>query len=289
MTAVTIAQDIRGFYTTRFEQRQAKAGEPAWLVARRAAGFRRFLAEGFPTTRDEEFLFTNVAPIAERAFGDAAPFPVTGGATPGVAALKASAVVPGLDAHELVFVNGRFAPTISTIGDLPPGVRLTNLATLLADDPQLLEPHWGRAIKFDMQGFTALNTALAADGGVLLVPADVVVERPVHFLYLSQAPEAFAAHLRTIVVVGRHAQVHVVESYAGAAGQEYFTNALTEVIGGDGSRIEHCRVQRESLAAYHVSIYRGPRSSRPRTSRSAAPSSATTSTRCSMRRASPAR
>ena len=59
--------------------------------------------------------------------------------------------------------------------------------------------------------------------------------------------------MRNLILVGRHAQVRIVESYTGDAGQEYFTNAITELSGGDGSRIEYCRVQRESTSAHHIS------------------------------------
>ena len=53
--------------------------------------------------------------------------------------------------------------------------------------------------------------------------------------------------------IGHHAQVRIVESYIGDAGQEYFTNAITEVLGAEESKVEYCRVQRESMAAYHIS------------------------------------
>jgi len=245
----TTSSDAREAYAARVEAARGRSTEPAWLTSRRAAAAARLVTEGFPTTRDEEFRFTNVAPIASKVF-PAADVP------PGRAsleALRAQATVPGLDAHELVFVNGRFAPELSSADRLPAGVRLTNLASTLGADPALVEPLFGRAIKFDMQGFTALNTALASDGAVLVVDADVVVDQPIHFVFLSSAPAPFGAHVRNLLKIGRHAQVRIVESYLGEAGQEYFTNAITEVEGGDGSQVEYCRVQRESMSAYHVS------------------------------------
>ena len=190
-----------------------------------------------------------MAPIAAKAY-PAADVPP---ARASLDALRAEATVPGLDAHEIVFVNGRFAPELSAIDGLPAGVRLANLASSIGADAALVEALWGKAIKFQMQGFTALNTALATDGAVLVVDPEVVVERPIHFVFLSSAPAAFGAHVRNLVRVGHHAQVRIVESYLGETGQEYFTNAITEVIGSDESKVEYCRVQRESTAAHHVS------------------------------------
>jgi Fe-S cluster assembly protein SufD len=245
----TTPSDAREAYAARVEAARGRSTEPAWLTSRRAAAAARLVAEGFPTTRDEEFRFTNIAPIASKAY-PAADVP------PGRAsldALRSQATVPGLDAHELVFVNGRHSPELSNAGGLPAGVRLTNLASTLGADPALAEPLFGRVVKFEMQGFTALNTALAADGAILVVDDDVVVERPIHLVFLSSAPAPFGAHVRNLVKIGRHAQVRIVESYLGETGQEYFTNTITEVDGGDGSQVEYCRVQRESTSAHHVS------------------------------------
>ena len=248
MTAPSSAPDTLGFYSAWFDDRATAARVPGWLATQRAAAMQRLLADGFPTTRDEEFRFTNVAPIVDRGFA-----PAPAGLPADAAALKAQFVVPGLDAHEVVFVNGRFAPELSSIGALPKGVRLASLSEVLASESALLEPWFGRAIKFETQGFTPLNTALAEDGAVLIVPPDVVLDRPIHCLYLSDAAEPFSAHIRTLFVIGRHSQVRLIESYGGRDGQQSFTNAVTEVLGGEGSQVEYCRVQRESLQAYHVS------------------------------------
>ena len=168
-------------------------------------------------------------------------------------ALRAEATVPGLDAHEIVFVNGRFAPELSSIDGIPAGVRSPASRPRSAPTRRSSSRCRDRTIRFPMKGFTPLNTALAGDGAILVVDPEVVVERPIHLLFLSSAPVPFGASVRNLIRVGHHAQVRIVECYTGEAGQEYFTNAITELIGADESRIEHCRVQRESTSAHHVS------------------------------------
>jgi len=245
----TTSNDAREAYYGRVDAARGRSAEPAWLMSRRAAAARQLLAEGFPTTRDEDFRFTNVSPVTAKAY-PAADVPP---ARASLDALLEEATVPGLDAHEIVFVNGRYAPELSSIDGIPPGVRLTSLASSIGADPALVESLWDRLIKFPMKGFTPLNTALAGDGAILVVDPEVVVERPIHLLFLSSAPVPFGASVRNLIRVGHHAQVRIVESYTGEAGQEYFTNALTELSGADESRIEYCRVQRESTSAHHVS------------------------------------
>jgi Fe-S cluster assembly protein SufD len=249
ITATQTPTDAREAYASRVDAARGRAIEPAWLTSNRAAAARQLLAEGFPTTRDEDFRFTNVGPLVARAY-PAADVPP---ARASLDALRAEATVPGLNAHELVFVNGRFAPELSSIEGLPTGLRLANLASTIGAEPALVESLFGRAIKFEMKGFTALNTALCADGAVLVVDPEIVVERPIHLVFLASAPTPFGAHVRNLVRVGHHAQVRIIESYIGDAGQEYFTDAITEVLGADESKVEYCRVQRESMAAHHIS------------------------------------
>ena len=179
----TTPVDVREAYAGRVDAARGRSIEPAWLTSRRAAAARQLLAEGFPTTRDEEFRYTSVAPLASKVY-PAADVPP---ARASLDARRAEATVPGLDAHEIVFVNGRFASELSAIDGLPAGVRLTSLASTIGADGALVESLFGVAIKFQMKGFTALNTALAADGAILVVDPETVVERPIHFVSVQRA------------------------------------------------------------------------------------------------------
>jgi Fe-S cluster assembly protein SufD len=221
---------------------------PAWLRALRERGITRFAEHGFPTTHLEEWRFTSVAPLVETPFA-------TGGAPahePGRAEV-ASHLLPGAGRHRLVFVNGRFAPRLSATAGLPAGVTATSLATVLATEPERVREDLGRSDADARNPFAALNTAFLADGAYVRVAAGTVVEEPLELLFLATAEAApVVAHPRTLIVVERLAGVAVVESYAGPEGAVYWTNAVTEVVAGEGARAEVYRVQRESRAAYHV-------------------------------------
>lgn len=219
---------------------------PAWLRDLRERGIARFGELGFPTTKQEDWRFTNVAPIAQ------AQFRLAG--SPAVR-LPPSAVAPFLlgdaDQHCLVFVNGRFNAELSRGGAWPAGVQVGALASALEADPGLIERHLGRQAAHG--AFAALNTAFLADGAYVHVPAGVQVEAPVQLLFLA-APggEPLVTHPRTLVVVERGARVAVVETYAAGAEGVYWTNAVTELVVADGARVDWHRVQREGERAYHT-------------------------------------
>jgi Fe-S cluster assembly protein SufD len=217
--------------------------EPAWRRDAREAAVELFRHEGLPTTRDEEWLYTPVSAIADAGYGLAAHEQVP----PADVAPFLFADFPG---PQLVFVNGKFWPALSDLRPLPPGARVVSLAELQETDADFLQQHLGRGIQFRQRGFTALNEAWNTDGAVLVVEADVEIQTPVHVLYYSSGTGA--AHPRTLLVVGRHAKVSVVESFAGAADTPYFVNAVTEVLVDEGGHVDHYKVQRESAKAHHI-------------------------------------
>ena len=136
---------------------------------------------------------------------------------------------------------------------MPEGVKAGSLASALDSDGGLLEEHLARYASYRRNAFTALNTAFVEDGAFVYLPKDAVVKEPIHLLFLSTASKDPAVcHPRNLIVAGSSAQATVIESYAGLEGGVYFTNAVTEIVTGEQSRIDHTRLQRESERAFHV-------------------------------------
>ncbi len=223
-----------------------KAAPWLGMIRKEAAGI---LADtGFPTTRDEEWRHTNVAPIVGASFRPAVP------GTNGITAGKlGNFIFSDIDCCNLVFVNGFYSPDLSTPGALPKGVRACSLAAALQSESKKLEPHLARHASCKRNAFVALNTAFMRDGGFIYVPSETVMKQIIHLLFVSTAEaEATASYPRNLVVVGSGSQVSVVESYIGPQGGAYFTNAVTEVVAGDGSVVGHYKLQRESDEAFHI-------------------------------------
>ena len=233
---------LRGF------ERISAADAPDWARSLRLSAITRFETLGFPTTKNEDWHFTSVAPIAEREFDLLAP-PKHG--------VKAAQLVPytfgGRDWHTLVFVNGRFDAALSTSGALPDGVTLVPLKQAYEAMPMLVEQYLGKVAAFEGQTFTALNTAFLDDGAVVHVAREVEVARPIHLLFVNDPSGGTGtAQPRNLVVLDRFAKATVVESYVGLGDGAYFTNVVTEAVVGDGATLTHLKLQRESDKAYHV-------------------------------------
>jgi Fe-S cluster assembly protein SufD len=236
-------------YRAAFERRQRALAEsePAWLRSLRAEAGERFFAAGFPTTRQEAWRHTSVAPIARAAFSEPAASP--GGLAATLDRLGFGGAFKG---REAVFVNGRYAPELSSFSVA--GARLATLAEAAADGAALSESLAKLASDADSP-FTSLNTAFFEDALVLRVASGSRIREPLHLLHVSTRGAAelpTLSHPRTLIFCGRDSEAHVVESYGGPKGELYFANAVTEIRLEDGAILDHVKLQRESPQAFHV-------------------------------------
>jgi Fe-S cluster assembly protein SufD len=220
---------------------------PHAVNTRRRAAIEQFAALGFPTTKNEDWHFTSVAPIAEQEFTFVAA------RTGDVELSDLEAFSFGEDWHTIVFVNGRFDPQLSSLSRLDSGMRLLSLSDAWTIAPELTQQIGSIVTDADKHAFTALNTAFMPDGAVLHVPRDVVVRQPVHLLFVTDSNAAKTVMFpRNLIVLERNARATVLESYVALGDAMYFTNAVTEVSVGDGATLEHSRIQREGRRAFHV-------------------------------------
>ncbi|MBI3328649.1 MAG: SufD family Fe-S cluster assembly protein, partial [Nitrospinae bacterium] len=249
MLDVMEAKDIYRAQFARFEKELASNGQ-VWTRGIREAAISRFAELGFPTTREEEWKYTNVAPIAK------IPFKPAGYALDGLTAeTRARAAFEGLASNQLAFVNGHYSRELSSLRPLPQGVRVESLAAALNVDPGWAEPHLARYASYQDHAFVALNTAFMEDGAFVYIPKGKVVEDPIHLLFVSTARgEATVSYPRNLIVVGDGSQVVIVESYLGLANDVYLTNAVTEIVAGENAVIDHYKLQQESKEAFHIAI-----------------------------------
>lgn len=236
-------------YWKKFEQSNFESQGPSWVFPLRKAAMSRFAELGFPTVNDEDWRFTNVAPIARLPFK-----PALESSRNGLnAALLEKNSFATLKASRLVFVNGHFAKEFSTILPQADGIKVSSLAEALKNDSALVEKFLGRHAKVEDNAFTALNTAFFQDGAFIYVPAGKSVAEPVHLLFVSTSSEEGAtAHPRNLIVAEKSSKLTVIESYVATAEGTTFTNAVNEMVIGENAVVEHCKFQDESLSAFHV-------------------------------------
>ena len=233
-------------FASAFDALTREARVPDPIQALRQAGFDRFAEIGFPTTKNEDWHYTSVNEIAEQEFTLL---------TARTDDVQESQLAPFIFGKEqwptVVVVNGRYAPHLSSLRDLPEGVKIETLAESWTRSKSLVS-EVGRFANID-HAFTALNTAFLYDGVFIEIAKEAELASPIHILYVTDATAAKAMiHPRTVIVAGRHSKASIVESYVSLSDAMHFTNAVTEVTVTRGANLNHYKLQREGMRAYHV-------------------------------------
>ncbi|HEX6003161.1 MAG TPA: Fe-S cluster assembly protein SufD [Burkholderiales bacterium] len=217
----------------------------AWLNARRGEALERANALALPTTRDEDWRFTDISPLTRVAFHT----PV--GATRLVPAALEALRLPEAQIH-LTFVDGVFARELSALAGLPDDVVVNDVASVLDSDAPILEAHLARHAGYERDVFTALNTAWLHDGAYVHVGRNRVCPGPVHLLFISTQKD-MVSYPRTLVVLEPGAEATLVEEFLALEGAEgYFSNAVAEVVVGENARLRHIKLQHEARSAFHI-------------------------------------
>ncbi len=207
---------------------------PGSIRQAREAAFKRFSDRGFPTTRDEEWKFTSVAPIAATKFVRARA------ASPDRRAIERH-LLPEAGAT-IVLVNGRVSAALSTMNTMPAGVTVATGVDASASTRHAAS-----------SAFVDLNDAFFEDVVAIRVTLKAVVTAPIHVLSLAVAAgEAVIVAPRLLIQVGEAAQISVIETYAGLGGAATLTTAVTRMYLDPAAVLHHVKIQSEEPTAFHL-------------------------------------
>ena len=219
-----------------------------WVDRLRRMGIEDFLALGFPTTKLENWKYTNVAPIRRIAFEPALDRPIS--SIPESLHLQLESYA----SPRLVFVNGRFDRGLS-IPECGLNFELLSLSEALADPQRAaaLETHLGRYALTSEHAFAAWNMAFFTDGAYVEIPRGTVVEQPINLVFISAGTgEPWACYPRNLIVLGEGCQATFVEAFLSLNGLVYLNNVVTEIVAGPGAVIEYYKIERESSQGFHI-------------------------------------
>ena len=230
----------------------AQKDAPEWVTTLRREAISGFGKLGFPTLSDEEWRFTNLAALRRSSFS------IAGNGISGVSEKSVdSCGFAGLDCLRLVFVNGRFASSLSDAGDAGEGVLVKSLSEAIREQGDLVREHLARYADYEKDAFISLNTSYFEDGVFVHVPDGTVLEKPVHVLHVSTDEDRpLFINPRNLIIVGQSSAARVIEHYVSASQSVYFSNVVTEVVCAENANLEHYRLEFESRKAFNFSTLR---------------------------------
>ncbi len=246
--AATLKKHARRIAFPYGEAAAARApSQPDWLTRLRAEA-RAVIADGLPSPHVEAWKYTNLQPLAERRFA------VVGDVSQDVVRRGLEKAALGRSAYRLVFVNGRLESGLSELGNLPKGVVISGLADAMAADSSAFAGRIGRSEVVRGHALAAYNTAFFADGVLITLEPGVVLDRPVHLIFIGVAGSSpIAFHPRLIIEAGAGSQITLIESHIGETGA-YWANPVTEITVGQDAVVRQAKLQDETMAAHHLAL-----------------------------------
>ncbi|GAB4474235.1 MAG: Fe-S cluster assembly protein SufD [Elainellaceae cyanobacterium] len=229
-------------------QQLAQAAQPttSWVTSLRDRAAVQLQEQTFPTSRDEEWRFTDLSALLALSL-------VSANGEPAVRLDDLEAFfLPETASRRLVFVNGTYSENLSALGDVPSGLTVSSLADL--DDTWVarLQPYLAQQ-PGAKELFTALNTSGLSDAAVVFVPKNLVVAEPIRLLFVSTSGGAPTfSQPRVLVVAEANSSITLLEDYLAIASTPYFVNPVTEIWVGENASVNHTRLQRDSQTAVHI-------------------------------------
>jgi len=218
----------------------------AWAAvqALRDSAHTRLAALALPTLRDEAWRFTDLAPLKRLSLQPAPP----------TAPLQAADIAPFLLAEattRLVFVDGVHAPQLSSQAEGSEGAVVANLPQARAAQGALIQAHLGHHQVLAGNWFATLNTAFLGDAAVIVVPRQMALAAPVHLLFVTTGATTLS-HPRCLLVAEAGSSLTLVEDHVALQPATSLSNPVAEIVLADGAHVQHLRVQRDSLQAFHI-------------------------------------
>ncbi|MEM8965629.1 MAG: Fe-S cluster assembly protein SufD [Bacteroidota bacterium] len=226
-------------------------GSTDWHQRRRTA-FTDFEKLGFPAKKNEEYRYTPISRALEREFGESVTLESPVDST-SVQELLDEIIPSDVDAHVLVFVNGKFQSTLFSSKTLPDGVIVTTLSEAYQTHTDLISQYFAQQTAEPTDSFVALNTAIAQEGLFVYAPKNVVVETPILAYFISDTSSGTSvATPRNLYIAEKSSKVSVVESFHTVGEKASYQNAVSEIWVDANASLHYTKLQPESKQAYHT-------------------------------------
>jgi Fe-S cluster assembly protein SufD len=235
-------------YQSSFRALKQSKPTVAWVEIVRESAMDRFESLGFPTVANEEWKYTNLAVLANDSFRPSEAQSVITSADLGRFSFPETA------SSQVVLVNGLFRQDLSSTAELE-SIVAVDLFSAIADARynKIVRSYLARNANYHDKSMTALNTAFLQSGVFILIPKDTKLEAPVQISFVVDPSEPnIAVFPRVLVVAEENSSAKLIESFVALKDGKYFSNAVVEVVVKQGARVEHCRLQQESLQAFHI-------------------------------------
>jgi Fe-S cluster assembly protein SufD len=262
-TATSEALTRGGVTLEAVEAISTHAADTPFAREQRLAAWAAYDAIPMPSSRDERWRFTSLRGLDMAKVPALSAVPASSADAVQAWVERVAGEETGQAAARLVHANGQTVTENALAAkQLPDGVVYCSLERALREHPELVERHWGSAVSVAGSTsvddkFAALQGATFAGGAFVYVPRNVSVDLTLHADVLHAGDGAHVSW-RSLVVLEEGAHVRYVEEHVSVDGPESggFSNAVVELVVGQGARLEYVTVQDYAVPMSHFATHR---------------------------------
>lgn len=249
---MTVKTDTETPFIVTAQEFQSKnsGNTPSWVTQIRSNGVSRLKELGLPTTKDEEWKYTNISFLNQHRFQSSS----------GLKIAELEVFKGYLSSAEInvVFVNGVFAPEWSNLRDLPKGLSIQILSDLIKKDDKALEGFLKKVEALEADYFLSLNNSLLQNGALIQIDAKVKIDPLIHIVHVtSLAQGEIVSAPRTLIAAGKSSEASILESHLSTTQESiYLSSPVTDIWLADDAKLLYCKSQDESRKAYHIGTTR---------------------------------
>ena len=228
-----------------------KRAEPSWLTDFRQKSWDEFSARGIPTLRDEDWKYTDLAPLSLHSFS----LPVRPSSPQGIN----SSSVP-LSPDEIVFflINGFVFPSANPGSALPPGLEAISSGNIGRDEYQPSETALTNVLPLKENPFVLLNDVFWQDYLKIKISDKTIIPQLIHLVSVAQnTDDPIFSNPRISISVGRFAQASIMLTFLSAELEPItWTNAVIDIHLKEGSVCHLIESQIENPRSFHFGTLR---------------------------------
>jgi Fe-S cluster assembly protein SufD len=233
---------------TKFESHLNGSSSIALHDLRKDA-LNHFKTLGFPNRKEEEWKYTDIAPIIKHDFQQVFSKEKSDLIREDIEEF----LIPGLNADTIVLVNGKYSDDLSNIKSDSKQLSICSFKEAQNNHSKIFNTHFSKYADYKTNGFTALNTAFAYDGVFIYVPDGNIIKEPVIILNISDTkiPHLFIQP-RNLFVIGKNSSVTFLDFQYTIGDNDSFNNTVTEILTDKNSAVNLYKLQNESDKNFYV-------------------------------------
>jgi Fe-S cluster assembly protein SufD len=216
---------------------EAKFGE---AIKNREKAIQFLKKNGLPSTKHEEYRFAPITKSLEKNFT------WKNEVSPSSTKSIDEFLIPSLDAHLLVFVNGAYSKELSVVKNLPGIVKVKTLSEAFESEKEIIDQYFDKLVNSEIDSFAALNSAFWQEGIFIQVPENTIVEKPFLILHINDASQTqVIAHTRILAVIDNNSSLNVIETFDSVGTNPVFNTLTEEIVVGEHANFEYCKIQND--------------------------------------------